>query len=427
MAVVLVPIAVTSDVTAADWTPKAPPSIYDPNAGPNAVRRDDFNTNVCTTDAQLDCVESIAAYIDNSWVAGVPGDEKWGTSREWNIPGLTNLNGSTTVLVTHVLKYTGNVFLSTGISAMPNNGVSGDREESSLPRGMKFRATVRTSWVLPTHVATKSSDVKMTSERLSTSGASRITLEGVPITYMIVNDQSTLTDPRGKGAYEARGFEMTVSDGRFYPIKKECIEKPTIMTAENGYGVTLPTFKNGQLDLKLSAPHFRSDGVTEHIGAYEAIVPLETATCLWGETVKDASSLLVEVIETDGSTKTATTSIDVNADAVVIKASGFTFSTPTIRVTSKSTTSVKAPAKPSSVRTTTGKGSVTVSFKRVKGLTYSAVAVKGKSKKTVKCSLGKTRVTCKATRLARGKWKITVTPKSGSTKGKVYTKTLSVK
>jgi hypothetical protein len=275
-------------------------------------------------------------------------------------------------------------------------------------------------------VSGKSTETVIAVEKLATSGASRVTLEGIPTKNMIVTDPSSLTSPTGRGAYEARVLSMTVSDGRFYPIKKDCIEKPTLMTSENGYGHPVPAYSNGNLDLKIESPHFLSDGVTEHIGVYEARIPLETATCLWGETIKSASSLVVEVIETDGSTKTATTSIDVTSDAVVIKASGFTFSTPTIRVKS-ATSSATKPAKPKGVRTATSKGSATVSFTRVKGLTYSAVAVKGKTKKTLRCTLGKTRVTCKATKLAKGRWKVTVTPKKGSVKGTVYSKTLSVR
>lgn len=63
---------------------------------------------------------------------------------------------------------------------------------------MKFRAVVRTSWVLPTHVSGKSTDTKVTVEKLSTSGASRIAMEGIPTVIMIVLDNSTITSPTGR-------------------------------------------------------------------------------------------------------------------------------------------------------------------------------------------------------------------------------------
>lgn len=421
-------------VSAADWTPKAPPSIYDPNAGPNAVRRTDYITDVCTTADQLDCVESIAAKLNGAWVAGTSTVDLDGPARLWEIPGVVNLNGSSRVSVTHKINYTGNLFLQTQINAAPVPGRgTGDRDENSLPRDIAFRAVVRTSWVLPTHVSGKSTETKIAVEKLAVSGASRVTLEGIPTTNMIVTDQTTLTSPTGKGEWDARVLSMTVSDGRFYPIKKDCIEKPTIMTSENGYGHPVPTYANGSLDLKVQSPHFRSDGVTKHIGVYEALIPLETAKCLWGDSITAATSFSVEVIETDGSTKTATTSVNVTAEAVEIKASGFTYSTPTIRVKAATSTTGTTPAtstkpaKPTRVRTAGGKGTATVSFARVKGVSYSAVGVKGKSRKTLRCTSSATRVTCKASKLGKGRWKITVTPRNGSTRGTSYSTTLTVR
>lgn len=447
-------------VTAADWKPEPPPSIYPVNAGASANRRKDYIVDVCSTDAQLNCVESIEAYLNNAWVKGTAsetsnqGQDNVPTSRNWTIPGVTGLNGSTALTVTHVINYTGNLLLQTTISP---NGDRGDYDANSLPRDTKFRATVRTSWVLPTHVSGKFTDAKITVTKLPTSGASRISMEGKPLIYMVISNESVLTSPTGKGDYEVRDFSMTVSDGRFYPIKQDCIEKSAIMTSENGYGHPLPTFTNGNLDLKISAPHFRSDGETKHTGIYEALVPIDMARCLWGNSIDTTSKFEMKVFETDGTTKSATTSVEVTADAVVIRASGFTFSTPTVRVsytapvaptttttippatsstTSSSTspttstttttppTTTTLPPKPTGVKATPAKGGGTVTFTRVKGLSYSAVATKGKVRKTVRCVLGATKVTCRATGLAAGTWKITITPRSGSTTGTSHTATL---
>ena len=135
----------TNTVGAADWAPKDPPSIYVIGAGPNAVRRTDFINDVCASDSQLDCVESVAAQLNGSWVLGTPTDSLVGNSRTWNIPGVVNLNGSTQVSVTHKVNYTGNLLLQTQINAVPVNGSSGDLDQNSLPLGVKFRAVVRTS------------------------------------------------------------------------------------------------------------------------------------------------------------------------------------------------------------------------------------------------------------------------------------------
>ncbi len=448
---------VSGSVTAAEWKPAAPPTNYPVNAGASANPRKDYIVDVCTTDAQLDCVESIEAYLNGAWVKGTANESpnSGSISRNWTILGVTGLNGSTALTVTHLINYTGNLFLQTTISP---NGAQGDRDANSLPRDTKFRATVRTSWVLPTHVSGKFTDAKITVTKMATSGASKISMEGTPLVYMVISNNAVLTDPAGKGDYEVRDFNMTVSDGRFYPVKQDCIEKSAIMTSENGYGHPLPVFSNGNLDLKISSPHFRSDGTTKHLGVYEAIVPIDMARCLWGSTIDTASKFDIKVFESEGSTKNATTSVDVTSDAVVIRASGFTFSTPTVRVsytapvapTSTTTTSTTIPAssssssstttttstippttttlppKPTGVKATPAKGGGTITFTRVKGLTYSAVATKGKVRKTVRCALGATKVTCRATGLTPGAWKMTITPRSGATLGISHTATLRV-
>jgi hypothetical protein len=390
-------------------------------AGPNAVRRTDFINDVCASDSQLDCVESVAAQLNGSWVLGTPTDSLVGNSRTWNIPGVVNLNGSTQVSVTHKVNYTGNLLLQTQINAVPVNGSSGDLDQNSLPLGVKFRVVVRTSWVVPTHVSGKSTETKVTVEKLATSGASRIAMEGIPTVHMIALDNSTITSPTGKGANDVRALGMTVSDGRFYPVKKECVEKSTIMTSENGYGHPLPTYADGKFDLKLQSPHFRTDGVTEHIGVYEAFIPTDMAECLWAEPISSTDVFAASVFETAGEAKPATTTVTVTSEGVVIKASGFTYSSPTIRVSKssspKASTTVQAGstlASPTGVKAVGAKQTASVSFARQQGVRYSVSATKGSTKRTFVCSLGKTRITCKASRLAAGKWKVTVVATSGS-------------
>jgi hypothetical protein len=403
-------------------------------AGPNAVRRTDFINDVCVTAVQLDCVESIAAQLNGTWVLGTATESLVGDSRTWNIPGVVNLNGSTQVSVTHKVNYTGNAFLQTQINAVPVNGSSGDLDQNSLPLGVKFRAVVRTSWVLPTHVSGKSTDTKVTVEKLATSGASRIAMEGIPTVHMIVLDNSTITSPTGKGANDVRALGMTVSDGRFYPVKQECIEKSTIMTSENGYGHPLPTYADGKFDLKLQSPHFRTDGVTEHIGVYEAFIPTDMAECLWAEPISSTDVFAASVFETAGVAKPATTTVTVTSEGVVIKASGFTYSSPTIRISKSSSANASATAqggstlaRPTGVKASAAKQTASVSFTRQQGVRYSVSATKGTIKKTFVCSLGKTRVTCKASRLAVGKWKVTVLATSGSKRATPYAVTVVVK
>jgi len=251
-------------------------------------------------------------------------------------------------------------------------------------------------------------------------------------------------------------FNASTVDGRFYPIKKECNEKPTIVTGTNGYGMSIPSFTNGQLDLKVQSPHFRPDGTTVHYGLYEAVVPLVTAECLWGKVINSASQLKIEVFETaSGETKTALSSISVSGESLLIRASGFTFSTPTIRVrladvttttssstqtTSSSTTTsptatTEAPtstvntpfiAAPKNVRVTTSRQIVKTTFTKAPGVSYSATAKKGKTTARLTCQTIKQTVTCTSKKLARGSWILTVTPSKNGAKGTETKKSIKI-
>lgn len=468
--------AITVSVAApvqAQWAPKDPPTQYVIGAGPNAKRSWNPYAAVCATAAELDCLESVEAYIKGSWVKGTAtgrtGNEPNGSigSNEFKIPGLVNEDGKDLVEVQNGINYTGNVFHQVNVFAssrdffkMPWESGRTDcidmikvngkcMREGHLQRGVKFRVVTRSSWVLPTHISTKLSEQKTTVEKLDVSGATRVTIEGIPTYFMGVSDDAELTKSDGRGSWGILQFSSTVSDGRFYPIKKDCIEKPTMTIADNAYGHAVPSFTNNQLDLKLEAPHFQPDGKTEHVGVYDAIIPLETATCLWGTSIRSASQLTVEVIEgTGGVTRTATTSVNVSGDNLTIKASGFTFSSPTVRVkltnptttttTSTSTTATTttavpttatatAPARPTGVTTKVASRRLTVSFRATSGVTYTVRATKGSATKRATCRKSGSMQICTTSSLAKGTWKVTVTPTRAGVAGTAWTKSVTVR
>jgi hypothetical protein len=445
---------------ASEWKPAPPPEIYDLNAGPNAVRRWDEYKDVCSTPEQLDCFESVSAFIGGEWVKGIATSN----AREFRIAGLVNEDGRDLVEIQNGINFTGNVLHQVNVYASKyvNSRVpweSGETDcthrsqdgicyrEGHLQKGVKIKVTYRSSWVLPTVLSAKLTEYKTTVEKLAQSGATRVTVEGIPEYFMGVNlkDPTKLTDPNGKGSWDIEHFSISMMDGRFLLRIRNCLEKETFTVAENGFGHSVPSLTNNELDLKIGAPHFRPDGKTEHIGYYSATVPLDTARCLWGNDVANVSQFKVEVFESaTGSTKTATTSIKVEEDAIKINASGFTFSEPTIRVkyTPPSTATAETPAattapvaapmasraaKPQGVKVSLKKGAVSTTFKRATGTTYTAVATIKGSRKALKCSVKKTTVICATSGLKKGQWKLTITPSVKKVKGTSYVKTVRIK
>jgi hypothetical protein len=172
----------------------------------------------------------------------------------------------------------------------------------------------------------------------------------------------------------------------------------------------------------VQSPHFRPDGKTVHNGLYEAVLPLVTAECLWGKAINSASQLKIEVFETaSGETKTASTSISVSGESLLIRASGFSYSIPTIRVRLAEVTTTT-----SSSTTTTSRQIVKTTFTKATGVSYSATAKKGKTTARFTCKTIKQTVTCTSQKLARGSWILTVTPSKNGTKGAETKKSIKI-
>lgn len=105
-----------------------------------------------------------------------------------------------------------------------------------------------------------------------------------------------------------------------------------------------PTFNRstGTLEYKVGAPHYTSDGVTEHRGNYELTMRSDVARCIYG--FSDAPISATVSIESDGGTNVISTESVSERDGLIrLAASGFTFSSPTIKV--KLTQAASAPAK----------------------------------------------------------------------------------
>lgn len=87
---------------------------------------------------------------------------------------------------------------------------------------------------------------------------------------------------------------------------------------------------SGTLNYKVSAPHLEPDGVTDFVGRYDLVLREDIAECLYGIGNGDITSSVGVFSETD-TIKTATTTMTSNNGWFEFSASGFTFSSPTIK------------------------------------------------------------------------------------------------
>jgi hypothetical protein len=379
--------ATANPQSVAAWGPAEPPSNYFSYLG------------ACETDSQLDCVEGVGAYIDGVLVNGtlttrlpstgseqidgvwvpIERDEDWygWYTREWSIPGLVNEDGGSLVNSSGyvagpntydprckaqnpnspdpcatMLKVDISVSTLDGFKVPWESGthtcVNPERWEKSpyygkctrqghLQKDVRFRVVLRTRWTLPTVVVSKTDQTVVSTERLATSGAHRVIIEGVPYdTVGLGPGVDWRNDKNSTASWNDRIIKMQIIDGRLWRngIYAKCATQPPIVVADNSWAPSTPTFSStGGLELNVSNSHFDTDGKTPWTGRYNGTVPLATASCLWGQNLSSKSQFEASVYEdTTGVTKAATTAVSVNNINLKIDAYGFTFSSPTIRV-----------------------------------------------------------------------------------------------
>jgi hypothetical protein len=139
-----------------------------------------------------------------------------------------------------------------------------------------------------------------------------------------------------------------------------------------------PTFNKatGTLEYKVAAPHYTSDGTTKHIGSYDLTMRSDVARCLYG--FSDAPITATVAIESDGGTNIISTESVSEKDGLIkLRASGFTFSSPTIKVRLS-----QAGTTPTPSPTPTLKKPTATASKKV-------ICVKGKEKVKISASKGR--------------------------------------
>ena len=317
----------------------------------------------CTTSTQLDCIESIGAYLNGAWVDGTltgrtaPDANGGVCCHEWQIPGLVNEDGNDKVETQATLDFPGTTGVLTrlqfeihastrdnfrvpyesGSTACTTNKINGVCVRyGNTQRDTKFRATIRLSWLQPSVVTPKAGETIVTSQRLSTDGATSVTVEGVPYDILGVDTAtiSNVNDPNARGAWKVNRFAFIILDTRYIGPAPQCADKPTLVVADNSWAPSIPAFNaaTGVLSLRIGNPHYDTDGTTVWMGKYQARIPLETARCMWGPTVNENTQFTFDVSDPDDPSNEATASVAVVDGNVVITATNFHYSEPTLSV-----------------------------------------------------------------------------------------------
>ena len=104
---------------------------------------------------------------------------------------------------------------------------------------------------------------------------------------------------------------------------------------------SIPKWNKSQasLEYKVTAPHFRSNGEVA-TGIYELQINEKVAKCLWGVSLTP-QNVQISVIDNDGNAKVAVAVLSTYSGMIKFRATGFTYSNATLKV------SLKSASKPS--------------------------------------------------------------------------------
>jgi hypothetical protein len=202
-----------------------------------------------------------------------------------------------------------------------------------------FRVVVRTSWFDPSWGRSHLGDTKLRVTPMR-DGGSRITVEGYALNspgFFTGGGRNPDVSEREQIDYFDYRWTVYLMDSNDPRFPEQCSRHGFPLISGNQWGSGTPQWYPGgqRLSLNMSAPHFAPDG-SAFRGHYEAFIPTGYARCLWQTDPRRlANQLMVEVTAENGEEKAATTSITFRDGGVRIVARNFTFSSPKITVKPK--------------------------------------------------------------------------------------------
>lgn len=321
---------------------------------------------------------------------------------------------------------------------------------TSLPADLRVKVTVRLGALNPAVTMAVGSDVTVT--RTLDGTVQVMTFEGSPtaVAQQASSADCDSTTSVAKAKPNQLFAFVAFKNGRD-PYGVDGLSGDMVITSNGVCKLTTPVWNQStmSMDFTAAAPHFAPDGTTVNTGFYRAVIPAGDADLLFGlksldavaptttipgttttaptassstTTVSSASvssaafisankSLTVEVRDAGDTQVTASRNVSFDGSRFVVTATGFTYSTKTLRM--KMGTPTNAPKRISKVTTGVKSRILTVTIPNGDAKTvYDTILRSAKSKKTVtlKCRRKGKTVVCVSARLTTGNWNLSITP-----------------
>jgi hypothetical protein len=203
---------------------------------------------------------------------------------------------------------------------------------------VKLRIVVRTSWLKPQNIQLVANQADFSHRKLDTGN--EWTFEGSNIQYFDYSNWETAgkTDYMAKADIEVTSLHFIIhhvgvdNNSSFFPI--ECADKGYTVQSWNAPSAGTPFWDkaSNSLNFGVLAPHLKVNG-DQNTGFFILWAPEEFIKCRWPEnTLIGAAKIKVEVLNPDGTQQVAVTSVRQTNKTLYFSASGFHYSSPTIRV-----------------------------------------------------------------------------------------------
>ena len=326
------------------------------NADIPKLSADSFAIRVCSTPTQMECLESFNTILPNgkSFPAKILLDPA-GSYVDTN-GQVTEYNSSTWSIMDvngkpRKISMTAYILPEKHVNPAykrltPTMWIGlGDLTKNDVSSGIKFKISIRSSWLRPQGAGMFGAQAEMLDEKIS--GGRRYTFIGSPILTASLSDPNAWANlDTAKSDFENPTFYFLIDhwsslpNGSFY--SDECAETGYGFTASNAIGAGQPYMTDREtLKFNIGSAHLLSTGEI-NTGFFRTKYPVQYLDCRWpGNSLTKSSRIEVSVVNPDGTSQVATTSVKIQNGIFTVDAYGFHYSQPTIVL--KTSTDTKLP------------------------------------------------------------------------------------
>lgn len=328
-----------------------------------------YSLGMCTTDEQLDCIDSVEAKVGQGpFEEPTPlGEHKWTTYVENGVvihklqtenSGAPREPQETVWELSNGLKFMVGADIYTPGNTSNNLGVmgtyAGSFDEAGLPLDFSVRIGIRTSWLRPQNLQFNAVSAEFNQTQIGDGNL--WTFSGSPSKIAIY------TDDQYARAWEMGWMEQADSEDRWLGFtvhhagptpelswwNPECADLGYMAQAFNSSAAGSPTWNSetNSLEFNIWAPHLTSSGEL-NTGFFRLWVHESYAECQWpGNTLVTSDKLEAVILNDDGSTQDADLSVSKVNGVIYLDAGEIHYSVPKfiIRASAAQSSTTATPA-----------------------------------------------------------------------------------